>query len=222
VCWPWCLAFLFTAAYLIRLLDRRPEQRLLRVSNRTRVVSGLAGFRGAVSLAVALSVPVTLTSGGPFPGRDLIVFVTFGVIVVTLAGQGLLLPTVIRWARLPRDTSVEAEQHLAETTAAEDALAVLPRLAAQLGTDPEITERLRLEYANHLRVLHAGDDGATDEAALRHDEQDTALRLALLARKRATALGLRDERRIDDTALRRVQARLDIEEARLTGREPAD
>ncbi|WP_234046943.1 hypothetical protein [Streptomyces adelaidensis] len=66
------LAFLFSSAYLIRLIDRRPQQRLRRISHRARVVSGFAGFRSAVSLAVALSVPETLDSGGPFTDRDFI------------------------------------------------------------------------------------------------------------------------------------------------------
>jgi CPA1 family monovalent cation:H+ antiporter len=61
------LAFLYAAVYLIRLIDRRPQQRQRRVSNRSRVVSGLVGFRRAVSLAVALSVPATLNSGGHSP-----------------------------------------------------------------------------------------------------------------------------------------------------------
>jgi monovalent cation/hydrogen antiporter len=118
--------FLFAATYVIRLLDRRPQQRLRRVSNRARVVSGVAGFRGAVSLAAALAVPELVASGGPFPGRDMIIFVTSGVIVVTLVVQGLLLPGVVRWARLLRDTSLENERHLAETVATEEALAAMP------------------------------------------------------------------------------------------------
>lgn len=84
--------FLFAATYLIRLLDHRTQQRLRRVTNRTRVVSGIAGFRGAVSLAAALPSPEVMASGGAFPDRDVIVFVTSGVIVVTLVLQGLLLP----------------------------------------------------------------------------------------------------------------------------------
>ena len=93
--------WLFTTPYLIRVLDRRPQQRLRRVGPRARVVSGVAGFRGAVSLAAALAVPRTVSSGAPFPDRDLIIFVTAGVIVVTLVLQALLLPVVVRWARLP-------------------------------------------------------------------------------------------------------------------------
>jgi monovalent cation/hydrogen antiporter len=209
-------AWIFSTTYLIRLVDRRPQQRLRRVSNRARVVSAVAGFRGAVSLAAALAVPKTVASGEPFPGRDVIIFVTTGVIVVTLVLQGLLLPGVVLWARLPRDTAVEEERRLAETRATQEALAALPQLAVNLGTDPLVVDRLRLEYEEHLHVLHTNGEDAYDEPARRHDQQYTALRLALLTLKRGTVVRLRDERRIDDIVLRQIQARLDIEEVRLT------
>jgi monovalent cation/hydrogen antiporter len=215
-------AWVFTTPYLIRLLDRRPQQRLRRVGPRARVVSAVAGFRGAVSLAAALAVPERVASGAPFPDRDTIIFVTSGVIVVTLVAQGLLLPVVVRWARLPHDGSVEQERHLAETLATEEAIAAIPQLAADLGTDSDVVGRLRREYEKHLRVLRAEDDGAHDEPALRYEQQYAALRLAVIARKRATVVRLRDERRIDDTVLRQVQARLDIEEVRLARREVED
>jgi Na+/H+ antiporter len=214
-------AWLFTTPYLIRLLDRRPQQRLRRVGARGRVVSAVAGFRGAVSLAAALAVPERVGSGDPFPGRDLIVFVTVGVILVTLA-QGLLLPRVVRWARMPHDTSVEEERRLAETLASEAALAALPEVAAGLGTDPEVVERTRREYEEHLAVVRADGDAGDEEPALRHEQHYAALRLALLARKRATVVALRDQQRIDDIVLRQFQARIDIEEVRLSRREPAE
>ena len=147
-------AWLFTTPYLIRMLDRRPQQRLRRVGARSRVLSATAGFRGAVSLAAALAVPQTVASGGP--------------------------------------------------------------LAAGLHTDAEVTDRLQREYQEHLHLLRAGTD---DEPAERHDQQYAALRLAVLARKRATMLRLRDEQRIDDIVLRNLQDRLDLEELRLS--EPA-
>lgn len=220
-------AWLFTM-YLIRLLAHRPTplslsgQPMRPVGARGRVVLGVAGFRGAVSLAAALAVPQTVASGAPFPGRDMIVFVTAGVIAVTLA-QALLLPGVVRWARLPRDTVAEQERNLAETLAAEEALAAMPQLADRLGTDPEVVSRLRGEYEKQLRVLRASASGADeDEPALRHDQHYTALRLAMLARKRATVVRLRDEHRIDDAVLRQVQAALDLEEVRLARRQAAD
>ncbi|MFI9208346.1 Na+/H+ antiporter [Streptomyces sp. NPDC053253] len=212
-------AFLFTSSYLIRMIDRRPRQRLLRISHRARVVSGLAGFRGAVSLAVALSVPQILDSGEPFPDRDLIIFVTSGVIVATLVVQGLLLPRVVRWARLPRDTSVDEEQLLAETAATEEAIEALPRLAAERDTSPRVVEWLRQEYEAHLATVRARGAGSDDDPALLHNRHYTDLRLALIAHKRATVVRLRDERKIDDTVLRRLQTSLDYEEVRLAGRE---
>lgn len=215
------LAFLTTSAYGIRLLDRRPQQRLRRVSNRARVVSAVAGFRGAVSLAVALAVPATLAQGAPFPGRDMIVFVTAGVIVVTLVLQAPLLPGVVRWARLPPDTGVEEEFRLAETLATERALKAIPELAEELGTGPEVAAELGHEYDKRLRALRAEGEDGRDDAAVRHIEDYTRLRLAVIARKRATVVGLRDEGRIDDTVLRRIQAGLDIEEIRLSGPETA-
>src|SRR4051794_37916063 len=213
-------AWMFTMPYVIRALDRRPQQRLRRVGARGRVVNGVAGFRGAVSLAAALAVPATLASGAPFPGRDLIVFVTAGVIAVTLL-QALLLPGVVRWARLPRDTMVAEELRLAQTEATEAALAALPQVAAELGTDPEVVERTRREYEEHLHLTHTDEDDA-DEQVRRHDHDYADLRLALIARKRATALALRDEQRIDDIVLHQFQTRLDIEEVRLARREVAD
>jgi CPA1 family monovalent cation:H+ antiporter len=94
--------FVFTAPYLVRMIDRRPRQRALRSPARTRVVLGWAGMRGAVSLAAAMSVPATLS-----PYRDRILVTTFVVIAVTLLAQGATLPAWIRWARM--DTSAQQE-----------------------------------------------------------------------------------------------------------------
>jgi len=78
-------------------------------------------------------------------------------------------------------------------------------------------DRLRGEYVEHLELLRArDDDGVEPDSAVLLDEQYTALRLALLAKKRATVVRLRDERRIDDAVLRQIQARLDIEEVRIS------
>lgn len=214
------IAFQFVTVYLIRTLDRRPQQLLRRVSHRVRIVNGLAGFRGAVSLAAALAVPQTLTNGGPFPDRDVIVFVTFGVIVVTLVAQSLALPGVVRWAHVTQDAATIAqERQLANTLAAQEAIAALPQIAEELEIDSEVTDWLRGEYDKHLRILLADGTDEADEPALRHERQYTVLRLALIAHKRATVLRLRDEQQIDDTVLRQVQARLDIEEVRLTRRD---
>jgi hypothetical protein len=178
-------------------VDRRPQQRLRRVSNRARIVRGTAGFRGAVSLAAALAVPHALDDGGPFPDRDVIVFITAGVVFVTITVQGLLLPAVVRWARLPRDTFAEQERRLAERLTTEEALAALPRLTDELGADPPLGDRLSREYARHLELLRADPD-TVDEPVQRRERDYTPLPLAALAQKRTSLIRLRDEHRACD------------------------
>ncbi|WP_327328632.1 cation:proton antiporter [Streptomyces sp. NBC_01210] len=202
-----------------------PSNAKRRVGARPRVVSALTGFRGAISLALALSVSTTLAFGQSFPHRDTIVFVTAGVILITLVLQGIVLPSVVRWARLRTDTAVTEEHHLARTHAAQQALSALPDLAADLSTDPDVVDRVRREGEEHLALAQAHsndtDDGTQTDPALRHAKQYTALRLAVIAHKSRTMIELRDEHRIDDTVLREMQTALDIEEIRLRGREDA-
>jgi CPA1 family monovalent cation:H+ antiporter len=171
-------------------------------------------------MAAALAVPTATASGEPFPGRDVIIFVTAGVIVVTLVVQSLILPFVVHWAHLPPDTKLEEERSLASTVASEEAYAALPGIAAELGTDETVLERTRSEYERHLALLRTdGDDEVVDDSERRMETDYSQLRLALLAHKRATVVRLRDERLIDDIVLREVQTRLDLEEIRLSRRE---
>jgi CPA1 family monovalent cation:H+ antiporter len=208
--WVW----LYTTPYIIRTLDRRPAQRLRRVSARQRTVSAVAGFRGAVSLAAILAVPRTLDSGAPFPRRDLLVLITCGVIVLTLL-QALLLPPMVRFARLPLDTSVDEEVQFADEHTLDAAISAIDVTAGELGAGEKVVERVRRELDKQRRVVAAA--GAEDDPAVQHDGQYTSLQLALIARRREALLELRDEQRIDDIVLRRVQARLDVEELRLLG-----
>jgi CPA1 family monovalent cation:H+ antiporter len=207
--WAW----LWTTPYLIRLLDRRPAQRLRRVPARQRMVSAVAGFRGAVSLAAALAVPHTLESGAAFPDRDLIVVITCGVIVLILF-QALLLPAVVRFARLPEDTALAEECQFAEEYTLDTAIEALDSTAVELGTEQRVVERVRDELAKQRKLLAAG--GVDTDPVVQHYDQYTSLSLALIARRREALLELRDEQRIDDIVLRRVQGRLDLEEVRFS------
>lgn len=148
--------WLWTTPYLLRLLDRRPQQAARRLSSRPRVVLAVANFRGAVSLAAALAIPEAADSGEPFRGRDLLVFIVAVVIALTLV-QGLLLPYVVRWAQLPADTTIDEELELAQRTAAQAALAALPGLAQRQGTSAEVARRVGREYEELSRT--SADDG---------------------------------------------------------------
>jgi len=123
--------------------------------NRGRIVSTVAGFRGAVSLAIALSVPMTTDAGTDLPGRDAIVFVTAGVIVLTLLVQGPLLPAVIKWAKLPNDDTEREEFELAQRTISGAALAALDDLATEHGISDEVRDQARREGYDRLELANA-------------------------------------------------------------------
>ena len=97
---------------VIRTLDRRPSQVARRGSWQLRIAGSWSGMRGAVSLAAALALPLTTNSGEPFPGRDLIQFITFSLILVTVVGQGLTLPWLIRRLGLVEDGVDEENEEL--------------------------------------------------------------------------------------------------------------
>jgi CPA1 family monovalent cation:H+ antiporter len=201
--------FLNVSLGIIGRFDRRSRRHTGHSSPRTRVVSTVAGFRGAVSLAAALAVPESL------PGRDLMVFVTGTIVVLSLVVQGVALPRVVRWARLPADSTVADELLTARRTATRGALEALPELGRAHGVADDVVASLAREYQERLAELGEPDGDHADagsEMARRRE-----LTLALVARKRATILQLRDEGTIDDAVQRVVQAQLDAEELRLLG-----
>jgi len=207
--WLWT----YTTPYVIRAIDRRPVQRERRVSARQRTVNATAGFRGAISLAAVLAVPHEVESGAPFPDRDLIIVIASGVIVLTLL-QALVLPAVVRFARLPADESVAEEIQLAEEVSLDAAIEAIDETASELGVSDRVTDRVRRELDKQRKLLAA--NGSDGDPFVQHDGEYTSLSLALIARRREAILQLRDERRIDDIVLRQVQARLDIEEIRFS------
>jgi CPA1 family monovalent cation:H+ antiporter len=205
---------------LFRTVDRREVQRDHRVRWRHRVVSHWAGFRGAVSLAAALAVPMTTRSGAPFPDRNLLIFVVCVVILVTVLVQGSTLPDVVRWARLPEDASRADELQLARCRGAQAALEALPVVAAEVGVGDELLHRLRQEYEEHAALVEAGGNAAAPSEVAERNDLLRRVRLGVLEHKRQAITELRDQNRIDDIILRELQSAMDLEEVRLL--DPAD
>jgi monovalent cation/hydrogen antiporter len=167
------------------------------------------GIRGAVSLVAALALP------NDFPDRQLIVFLTFAVIVATLVLQGLTLPGLIRALGVSDDGGAEREEAKARIKAAEAALARLEELVAEDGVRPDTAARLRGAFtfrANRFRArFDEEDDGSIEEQSIAYQR---VLR-ELLAAEQAALLALRNDRLIDDNVAQRVQRDLDLEAARL-------
>ncbi|MGO4807103.1 hypothetical protein AB4089_18495 [Arthrobacter sp. 2MCAF15] len=135
--------------------------------------------------------------------------------------QGPLLPAVVRWAKLPVEPE-EEELRLAELAIASVAVSALDELAQGLGTSATVQSRLADEYRSHLSVAQALKAGSDPETTTQPLQEEISLRQAVLERKREVLLQLRLAGTVDDTVARRLQARLDVEEERLTGVENID
>ena len=168
-----------------------------------------AGMRGVVSLAAAQALPAA------FPRRDLILFLTFGVILATLVLQGLSLPALIRALGLAEGAAAEREETRARLAAARAALAHLDALAGATAAPPALVDDVRRHYAAraHLLATRADSRQAAQHAAALRAYRD--LRRDLLGVERRTLLDLRDRAAINDETLRRIQRELDLEEVHL-------
>ena len=191
-------AWVFVVLYAPKRLVRRMSDA------RGAVFVSWAGMRGAVSLAAALALPFQTDNGAPFPGRDLIVFLTFAVILATLVGQGLTLPLVIRTLRLEDDGLEEREDAKARIRVAEAALARLEELVDEDWVRDDTAERVRGSYrfrTSRFRArLDVGDDGAVE--ARSQDYQ--RLRRELLEAERTALVELRRSGAISNDVWMRV------------------
>ncbi len=171
------------------------------------------GVRGVVSLAAALAIPLTTVSGAAFPYRDLILFVTFGLIVVTLVGQGLLLPATARWLGLTRHAADERKrEHSAELAARSEALKVaqtrLEKMAAQTAISPEVMTILRARHDYRSSRLPSANPNGLDVASAAVN-----VRTELIAAEREFIYRLLQNGQITDETRRRLERELDLEEA---------
>jgi monovalent cation/hydrogen antiporter len=179
------------------------------------LVIGWMGIRGAVSLAAALAIPLETDAGAAFPGRDLIIFLAFAVILGTLVFQGLTLPKLIHFLALEEDESEAKEDTKARIHAAEAALARLQELIDEDWVRPETAERLRGLYDFRRSRFQARFDGEDDGAIERQSADFQRLRRELLEAERAAVVGLRRDGRISDDVMRRIERDLDLEDTRL-------
>lgn len=187
----------------------------------TALVMGWAGMRGTVTLAGALSIPLLLPDGTPFPSRDIVIFLAFGVIAVTLLLQGTTLERLIRRLGLREDDSLAQEERLARTTAVQAGLNAL-RALEPAATTPEQNASLGHvvgEYELRLAVLEA--EGETRESARRRRRSEHHYRSAALAAERHAVNDLWRRGVIADDVHRPLQQLLDHEESMLHAALPA-
>ncbi|HZZ20648.1 MAG TPA: Na+/H+ antiporter, partial [Opitutaceae bacterium] len=213
------LVWVFPSAYLpfcFRVVRENEKPAPLR----SIFVVGWAGMRGTVTLAAALSIPFMLPDGSPFPGRDIVIFLAFGVIVVTLAAQGMTLEPLIRKLGIHEDENRPKEERLARMTAVEAGLSALRALEPSAAT-PDQMAALGLvvgEYEQRLAALTA--EGETKKSARRRRHAGHHYRLTALRAERHALDGLWRSGVIIDDVHRPLQQLLDHEESLLTGSAP--
>jgi monovalent cation/hydrogen antiporter len=207
----------FAMTMVIRTLDRRPSQRERRAPWQVRVVGGWAGMRGAVSLAAALALPFSTDAGAPLPDRDLILFITFSVILVTVVGEGLTLPWLIKRLGVREEGSEEAGEELkARLAIARAAIERVDELQGEQWTVDETIDRVRALYEYRQRRFKARAGKIEDEDGI--EERSLAyqrLMHEIFAVQRDTLVRLRNGREISAEVMRRVERELDLEESRL-------
>jgi CPA1 family monovalent cation:H+ antiporter len=209
------ILWVFPATYLPRLLFKRlcrhdPYPRWQHV-----MIVAWTGMRGVVSLAAALALPLTVRDGSPFPGRDLILFLTFVVILVTLIAQGLSLPVLIRWLGVKDDYSMENEEREARLKANQAALARLNEIAERDPEKANALQRLRVEYEDHIRQVEGAQSESAGTPLRIFSSEYERLSYEALKIERRTIVKLRDQDVINDEVLRRIQRDIDLAEARL-------
>jgi CPA1 family monovalent cation:H+ antiporter len=183
-----------------------------------RVVVGWSGMRGAVSLAAALSLPLTTDAGVAFPGRDLVIFLTLVVIGATLVGQGLTLPLLVRRLLPPAESEPSARAAaMARFETVSEALERISELSMSADVPAPLIERARELYTTRASQL-AGECRLGVAAADSDTEAWLRLRLELLAAERSALLDLRDRGEISPTVARAVERDLDLEEERIRAR----
>ena len=173
------------------------------------------GMRGAVSLAAALALPLTTDAGDPVPGRSLITFLTFCVILATLVGQGLTLGPLIKWLGPTADDMEEREEAKARILASDAALERLDQLVEEGWVYEDTAERSRGLYDFRKRRFRARLDGMDDDGLEERSQAFQRLRRELLAAERARVVALGREGRISEDVMRRVLRDLDLEDTRL-------
>ncbi len=210
--------WVFPAIYIPRWVSARLRKRDPSPPWQAPFFLAFTGMRGVDSLAVALAIPFTILSGEPFPHRDLILFVTFGVIIFTLVGQGMMLPYVVKWLGLSRLAKKEHKDEIkAELRARKAALKQVERRLEKAIKDHD----LPADAIAHLRTRHQSREQILPTnltEGLDHIRQTAKVKAELIDAEREFIYQLLRDGKITDEARRRIEYELDLEEASVANR----
>jgi CPA1 family monovalent cation:H+ antiporter len=210
--------WIFPATYIPRWVSPSLARRDPSPPWQSPFLLSFIGVRGVVSLAAALAIPYAIDNGQPFPHRELILFITFGVIIITLVGQGLMLPLVVRWLGVARSGEEERSSQIqseleARTSALEAVEKRLEKLIQERELPDEVIALLRTRNQSRRQILPSNMAGG-----LNYMRQSAALKKELIDAERDFIYQLLRDGKISDEARRRIEYELDLEEAGVANR----
>jgi CPA1 family monovalent cation:H+ antiporter len=208
------ILWVFPGTYVPRALSKSIRESEPYPPPKNAAIVAWAGMRGVVSLAAALALPLTLADGRPFPERDLLIFLTFAVILATLVGQGLTLPLFIRALGVVADGDDHEEAH-ARMAAAEAAVQRIEELAEEWPGHLELIDALRAQYghrASHVEMHHSDIPLDESEQELLEHRQ---IRGSVIEAEREALNQMRERGALSDDVFRRLERDLDLEELRM-------
>jgi Na+/H+ antiporter len=209
------LVYVFAAAYLPRVFSPQRGQKVLDLPWQQVTMVAWTGMRGGISLAAALALPLTASGAAPFPQRDLLIFLTFAVILSTLVVQGLSLPWLIGKLGLTGDGEAAQEEAEARRQAGQAGLARLDEMADAEDLPGDLVEDLRGHFERMTKRYAARADGEGDSEREEWASTLRRVRRRMVEAERDTVIGLRDDGTISDEVLQRIQQALDLDERRL-------
>ena len=208
--------WIYPAAFIPRLLSKNIRNTENNPGWKGPVLIGWAGMRGVVSLASALSIPFVISNGAPFPHRNLILFITFIVILVTLVVQGLTLPLIIKWLKIGEidDIVPEEEQEISLRLQLLDAsLRLLNLKYKKESEENRIVENIKKELESNISI--SGQRMNSLECDDKELKVSYNIYKDLLSEQRRVLSQLRRNNAYDDVILRRQEAQLDLDEAKI-------
>jgi monovalent cation/hydrogen antiporter len=209
------IIWVYPGTYLPRLLSKKVRKKEAFPELSRVTVVAWTGMRGVVSLAAAMAVPLTIGNNVPFPHRNLVLFLTFCVILATLIIQGLSLPYLIKAMGIKNDGSAEKEETDAKLELALGAIEYIESNISYGVVTDEVLAQIKTKYEIRMQRL-LGKQGKTD---LRYDSEQLKqfhkIQEEILHHERKLLSQLRKEKRLNDEVIKRLEYELDLEESRL-------
>lgn len=215
------LAYSYAVVYLPRIFSKKLRKENPKPDWKEPFIISFAAMRGVVSLAAALSIPIYISPGEPFPHRNIILFVTFVIILITLVGQGLMITPILKWLKIDdggSDLPEEKQEAILMRKLKETALLKLNNDFTELSEKNSLVKHQIHKLENEMMMMadKAQCMASTGDYIAAMNENKDVLRQGIQA-QRNELHRMKREKIFDDHVMRTIEMQLDFDEAKITG-----